>query len=612
MYRTAVDPLIFLDGTPFGHFHSILFGLTVTSWFLIGCITEMVPLLYSAMTTEAWMGGHDGFGWLVGASQIGSLIGNLLGGVMSDVQGRRPVLLTSLLVIGLGCGTLATTTVCNDYAMCCAGIVLVGAGMGGITVTYPALLNEWLPESLRQKWVQRFQMGWIAGGLTAVVVAFLSFPQWRLAFRFLVVPSVLLLVGTLTQVPESPRFLLIKKREIEALEKINFMRRVDGHRPIRWLDLQSHPPSAASTPTGGSPRSMSSLRIPKQSPSFVVALGQVWASHHYRRLAVVLSLLTFLLSVASTGLKVWTPYIGQEKADKAGRIAADEVLGEANEALPSVASDALVGASEEPFINGSIVVNDTSATLPWALFNGTLLPHDIFPGGLPAVPSARQVPIRLVQQQIQPDHHHHLGRRMSAERGVLDEFRMYDDLDGTEGEGGRISLGWLVVHVTNGAMIVMSVKLMEWIGPRRTLQLGLWASVLSCVAILLPAYQRWWVTICDTMVFCAQTTAWVPLTAMQIESFPTSARAAGLGLMQLVNSMGSFLVGPIGSLTISMATAYGPPHSVHPALLPPWAMSPSVLLVSGFGLCYLLTCVCFCFMPGRQRPGSGAKGQWDP
>ena len=86
--------------------------------------------------------GPQQIGWVFGAAGIGLLIGAVIGGRLADLVGRRPVLVVSLLVMGLF--SIASALV-SDLPMLLAMRFLTGLGLGGALPNILAMVNETSP-----------------------------------------------------------------------------------------------------------------------------------------------------------------------------------------------------------------------------------------------------------------------------------------------------------------------------------------------------------------------------------------------------------------------------------------------------------------------------------
>jgi MFS transporter, SP family, sugar:H+ symporter len=166
-------------------------------------------------------------GFEVASMLLGCALGAFCAGRLGDLWGRRTVLLISslmLLMSALGAG-FATTSV-----VFVAARVLGGFAVGAASVMSPAYIAEVASARYRGRlatvqqiaiisglfcaFLSNFVLAKAAGG--SVGVLWLGQEAWRWMFWMMAIPSALFLLLLLT-IPESPRFLVAKKRKDEAL-----------------------------------------------------------------------------------------------------------------------------------------------------------------------------------------------------------------------------------------------------------------------------------------------------------------------------------------------------------------------------------------------------------
>ena len=166
-------------------------------------------------------------GFEVASMLLGCALGAFCAGRLGDLWGRRTVLLISsvmFLVSALGAG-FATSSV-----IFVAARVLGGFAVGAASVMSPAYIAEVASARYRGRlatvqqiaiisglfcaFLSNYVLARAAGGSTGVL--WLGQEAWRWMFWMMAIPSVLFLLLLLT-IPESPRFLVVKKRKDEAL-----------------------------------------------------------------------------------------------------------------------------------------------------------------------------------------------------------------------------------------------------------------------------------------------------------------------------------------------------------------------------------------------------------
>ncbi len=153
-------------------------------------------------------------GVVVSAMLYGSLLGSLAAGPLGDDYGRRPlILLASGIVM---CGVIGTLLAHTFYALFFARILL-GCGVGMVTVAVPLYVAEMVPARHRGKYMTLFQLMLTFGILLAYFVDLLFTPshQWRAMFAVVLIPAGMLMLSTWL-LPESPRWLLSANQVAKA------------------------------------------------------------------------------------------------------------------------------------------------------------------------------------------------------------------------------------------------------------------------------------------------------------------------------------------------------------------------------------------------------------
>ena len=166
-------------------------------------------------------------GLLVSSVLFGAFVGALAGGVVADRFGRRNVLLATSLIFLFATGLSALAA---NYLTLLIARLFVGFAIGIAAFVAPVYISEIAPASHRGKLVSLNQLAVTIGILLAFLVDvlcskwFSDATAWRWMFAAGIVPAVVLFIGLLF-LPQSPRWLLLKGYESEALEKLRWLRR---------------------------------------------------------------------------------------------------------------------------------------------------------------------------------------------------------------------------------------------------------------------------------------------------------------------------------------------------------------------------------------------------
>lgn len=168
-----------------------------------------------------------GTGFNVGAILLGCAFGAFAAGRLADLIGRKTVMLiaAALFVISAFWAGAADSSAHFIIARFIGGL-----GVGAASVLTPAYISEVTPASMRGR-LSSVQQIMIITGLTGAFVAnyvlaataggstaefWMGFPAWRWMFWLQVVPAAIYLFALLL-IPESPRFLVVKNRDAQAL-----------------------------------------------------------------------------------------------------------------------------------------------------------------------------------------------------------------------------------------------------------------------------------------------------------------------------------------------------------------------------------------------------------
>lgn len=178
-------------------------------------------------------------GWYVGCALIGSIVGVLVAGVMSDFLGRKKTMLISALMFSIsaiGCA------VCADLTQLVVFRMIGGFGIGVVSVVSPAYISEVAVPEKRGMLVSLYQLAITVGFLLAYLINYLVLKSadtslveadaatrgadslqfrmfnseyWRGMLGYETIPDLLFLV-VIFFIPESPRWLIVQGRYDKA------------------------------------------------------------------------------------------------------------------------------------------------------------------------------------------------------------------------------------------------------------------------------------------------------------------------------------------------------------------------------------------------------------
>ena len=205
--------------------------------FLFGFDTSVINGAVAAI--RGWSGAGDVLlGFSVASALLGSAVGAWFAGPVADKYGRITVMQLAAVVFLVG--SVGSGLAWDIWALTALRF-LGGVAVGAASVIAPAYIAEVSPAHVRGRLGSLQQLAIVVGIFVALLcdytlataaggaekVLWLGLEAWRWMFISMAVPSIM--YGVLASIiPESPRFLVSKKRIAEAAE---VLRRFVGNRP---------------------------------------------------------------------------------------------------------------------------------------------------------------------------------------------------------------------------------------------------------------------------------------------------------------------------------------------------------------------------------------------
>ncbi len=158
---------------------------------------------------------------VVGSALWGTVIGAIFGAVPSDKLGRKKTLLfigVFYTISALGSG------LANDPWIFAVFRFIGGLGVGASTIAAPAFISEIAPQQKRGRLVASYQFNIVFGILVAFIsnalfAKYVEVNAWRWMIGIEALPALIYTV-MVTMIPESPRWLIGKKGDIEGAKNI--------------------------------------------------------------------------------------------------------------------------------------------------------------------------------------------------------------------------------------------------------------------------------------------------------------------------------------------------------------------------------------------------------
>ena len=211
-------------------------------------------------------------GMVVSALLMGAAIGSVVGGKLSDIQGRRKNIF--YLAILFFFATLGCSLAPNFEVMLVSRFFL-GLAVGGAAVTVPAYLAEVSPADKRGRMVTQNELMIVTGQflafvLNAIIAMVLAGNDhlWRYMLAVAAIPAVMLFFGMM-KLPESPRWLVSKGKISEAMDILKKIRTTEAHAISELNDIQD----TIMAEKNAKPVALSELNIPWVRRIILIGMG---------------------------------------------------------------------------------------------------------------------------------------------------------------------------------------------------------------------------------------------------------------------------------------------------------------------------------------------------
>lgn len=200
--------------------------------FLFGYDTAVISGTISQVASQFSLDAMEK-GWYVGCALVGSIMGVLCAGILCDNLGRKR---TMFIASVLFCFSALGCAISDSFMHLVWARIIGGMGIGIVSIVSPLYISEVSVAQYRGRLVSLYQLAVTIGFLGAYLVNFglLSYSEngaatiaspllkmifhdevWRAMLGMAFIPAILFFI-IIFFIPESPRWLILKKREQEA------------------------------------------------------------------------------------------------------------------------------------------------------------------------------------------------------------------------------------------------------------------------------------------------------------------------------------------------------------------------------------------------------------
>ncbi|KAI7101588.1 putative transporter, partial [Hortaea werneckii] len=177
---------------------------------------------------------------IVSILSVGTFVGALSAGIMSDITGRKwGIIISAMIPFNLG---VALQTAATEQTMFVIGRLFAGLGVGLVSAQIPMFQSETLPKWIRGAIVGCYQLAITIGLLIAACVNYATQNRddsgsYRIPIAIQFAWSLILSFGMLC-LPETPRYLVKAGKDSKALKSLMTLRRLPADDPQLIAELE--------------------------------------------------------------------------------------------------------------------------------------------------------------------------------------------------------------------------------------------------------------------------------------------------------------------------------------------------------------------------------------
>lgn len=214
---------------------------------------------------ESWGLDPAALGWVLSMELIGMAVGSLAFGMAADRFGRRPCIITCLILMASG---MLGATFSQDVLQLSTARILTGLGIGGMLASLTAIVSEYANDRWRPVVISTMIVGYPLGSVLGGLVArhLLVVGEWHDVFLFGAIVTIIALPLAIALMPESP--IWAGRQSVgEGLGKANKI--------LKKFGLPSAEEAEAGGTTGGSASLAALFRGPLARVTILLTLAYV-------------------------------------------------------------------------------------------------------------------------------------------------------------------------------------------------------------------------------------------------------------------------------------------------------------------------------------------------
>ncbi len=220
-----------LDGLKFNRFHKRLLILASLVCIFAGYNSQIIAYIVPSALKE-WQLTPVKAGTMISYGFLGLMVGAAGFGLLSDRIGRKKAI---MMVVAVFSVFNSAAYFASSFEIFCLLRFLAGVGIGGAVPLTITLLSEFAPAGVRARILTAsggsFTIGWALAGLIAMGI--IPHFGWRMVLVIGILP-VLLIPALRIYLPESVRFLIVKKRHGDAIREVRRVEKLSGIEPRPW------------------------------------------------------------------------------------------------------------------------------------------------------------------------------------------------------------------------------------------------------------------------------------------------------------------------------------------------------------------------------------------